>query len=191
MNAKRYARLLMSLLLIGLLLPLTSQAARLAEPLVITSAGQSSDLLLSRQFFLKAGLEQPRLEAQLSADSLEGVETLVVVVGGSTKGLGQAKDAGEQELARVEALMTRAAELQVQVLCLHVGREARRGAVSDPFITPVASRAAQILVLEGGNADGLFSTISTETGIPLIEAVDYKDCVTQINALFGWEMPER
>lgn len=177
------------LLLLVLLKP--APAASLAEPLIITSAGQSSDILLTRQFFMRAGLAEPLIDAKLVADSLQNVETLVIVVGGSVKGLGQASDAGDLEQQRVNELLDKAENDHIQVLCLHVGREGRRGPLSDRFIEPVARRATRTLVLEGGNADGLFSDIATETGIPLIEVVDYKECVTQINALFGWELPDR
>lgn len=187
----RFPWLAVLLLLAALCPSRPAMAARFAEPLVVTSAGQSGDLLLVRQFLIRAGLPDPRIEARLVADSLAGVETLVVVAGGSAKGLGQAKDAGTQELERIAALLDKAEAEHIQVFCLHVGREGRRGPLSDQFIDPVARRSNQLLVLDGGNEDGLFSTIAEETGIPLIEAADYKDCVTQLNRLFGWELPER
>lgn len=176
-------------LLAALLFALPALAARFGEPLLITSAGQGNDVLIARQLFLRAGLENPPVEAKLVADSLGAVETLVVVVGGSAKGLGQAKDAADQELARIDALLTLAAERRIQVLCLHVGRENRRGPLSDVFIEPVAARSQQLLVLDGGNVDGLFTRISEEQGVPLTEAVDYVELVERINALFGWKMP--
>lgn len=178
-------------LLAALLLALPVFAARFGEPLLITSAGQGNDVLIARQLFLRAGLENPPVDAKVVADSLGGLETLVVVVGGSAKGLGQAKDAADLELARVAALLDVAAERRIQVLCLHVGRENRRGPLSDVFVRPVAERAQQLLVLEGGNEDGLFTALAEEKGVPLGEAADYVELVQRINALFGWKMPEK
>ena len=154
------------------------------EPVVITSAGQSSDLLLARQFFNKAGVGA-RASARFTADSLGGVKTLVLVVGGSSKGLGQAKDAAGAELTRIAALLKRARTSHVPVLCLHVGREARRGPLSDPFITPVVPQSQQVLVLAGGNKDGLFGRLAGPAKVPVAEAADYRDLVARISACFG------
>jgi hypothetical protein len=177
--------------LLLLLLSLPLQAARFGEPLRITSAGQGSDILIARQLFLRAGLAEPAVDARLPADSLAGVETLVVVVGGSAKGLGQAKDAADAELARVDALLDASAERRIQVLCLHLGRENRRGPLSDLFIRPVAERAQHLLILEGGDTDGYFRGVAEERGVPLAVSADYVELVQQINALFGWKLPPK
>jgi hypothetical protein len=160
-------------------------APRFGEPVVITCAGQSSDLLLARQFFGKAGVTRARTSARFTADSLAGVKTLVLVVGGSSKGLGQAKNAVDQELVRVNALVKKARAQGVPILCLHVGREARRGPLSDPFISPVVSLSQQVLVLAGGNKDGLFTRLAAPAKVPVREAADYRELVTRIGEYFG------
>ncbi len=169
---------------------LVLEAATFSDRLLITSAGQSNDLLIARQIFLRAGCEEPRVLAKAHPDSLKGVETLVVVAGGSSKGLGQAKDATDLELDRVQGLIEAAAERRIRLVCLHLGRETRRGVLSDRFIEPAALASSQIIVLEGGNQDSLFTRLSREHDIPLIEAMDYVDVVQHVNRLFGWKMPE-
>jgi len=160
-------------------------AARFVEPVAITSAGQSSDLLLARQFFAKAGLARPRGGAHFTADSLAGVRTLVLVVGGSSKGLGQAKNATGAELARIDALVKQARARRIPILCLHVGREARRGPLSDPFIRPVVPAASQVLVLAGGNKDQLFTRLAAPAKVPVQEAADYREIVARLGEYFG------
>jgi len=160
-------------------------ATQFSEPVVITTAGQSSDLLLARQFFKNAGVTKARASSRFTADSLAGVKTLVLVVGGSSKGLGEAKNATDAELTRVKALLQKAKALKVPILCLHVGREARRGPLSDPFITPVVPAASQVLVLAGGNKDKLFTTLAGKAKVPVTEAVDYREVVARVKEYFG------
>jgi hypothetical protein len=166
-------------------------AASFSDNLLITSAGQSNDLKIARQIFIRAGLADPPTDSQITADSLSGIETLVVVVGGSSKGLGGAKDAANLELARVDLLLEKAKELHLNILCMHLGREGRRGVLSDVFITPVAENCSQIIVLEGGNEDEMFNTINAEKNIPVIEAVDFVDVIEHITQLFGLKKPQK
>ena len=166
-------------------------AASFSDNLLITSAGQSNDLKIARQIFIRAGMENPQVDALIEADSLKDIETLVLVVGGSSKGLGQAQDATDIELARITALLEKAHEQRLNLLCMHLGRESRRGALSDKFITPVAAVSSQMIVLAGGNEDGLFSKINEENNIPLIVAVDFVDVIEHVNRLFGLKMPEK
>lgn len=166
-------------------LPAAHAATQFSEPVVITSAGQSSDLLLAKQFFAKAGVGKARASSRFTADSLAGVKTLVLVVGGSSKGLGQAKNATDVELARVKALVQKAKAMKLPILCLHVGREARRGPLSDPFITPVVPAARQVLVLAGGNKDKLFTKLADPVKVPLAEAADYREVVARVADWFG------
>ncbi|MFA7330924.1 MAG: DUF6305 family protein [Candidatus Delongbacteria bacterium] len=180
-------RLLLFVLISWLgLAPVVAGAAapRFSGPAVITSAGQSSDILLARQLFVKAGVPA-RVSEKFAADSLAGVKSLVLVLGGSSKGLGQAKNATDKELARVDALLKKARAARVPVLCLHMGGEARRGPLSDPFIKPVVGLCQQVLVLSGGNKDGLFTRLAQAGKVPLQEATDYKALVARIAEAYG------
>jgi len=173
--------------LCGLLPILSTPAAHAAvypTPAVITSAGQSSDILLAKQMFTKAGVTA-RVSENFTADSLKGVKSLVLVLGGSSKGLGQAKGSTDQELARVKAILQKAKAAKVPVLALHIGGEARRGPLSDPFISPVAGLCDQVVVLKGGNKDGLFTRLTQAAKKPLHETPDYKALVARIGAIWG------
>jgi hypothetical protein len=181
---RRIAILLLCVLNIGSIGHSAVSAPLFREPALVTSAGQSSDLLLARQFFNKAGVAC-RAAAHAGADSLAGARTLVLVVGGSSKGLGQAKDAAGAEQARVAALLKKARAQRLPVLCLHIGREARRGPLSDPFITPVVPQAQQVLVLAGGNKDGLFGRLAAPAKVPVAEAADYREVVARLGEWFG------
>jgi hypothetical protein len=174
--------------LLPFLAPRQVLAAAYATPAVITSAGQSSDVLLAKQMFAKAGVSA-RVSEKLTADSLKGVKSLVLVLGGSSKGLGQAKGGTDQELARVKALLQKAKAAKIPVMALHIGGESRRGPLSDPFISPVAGQCDQVVVLAGGNKDKLFTRLTQTNRVPLHEAQDYKALVARIGAAWGKEAP--
>ncbi len=176
-------------LLAVLSLALGAAAATFSDALFLTSAGQSNDVLIAKQIFLRAGLEDPRMDARAMPDTLEGVETLVMVVGGSSKGLGNAKDSVELEMARLDSLLAYSQEQSIPVVCMHLGRKTRRGPLSDGFIEKVAASSSTLLVVDGGNHDGYFSEISREKEIPLIEVADYVEMVDQVNQLFGLKKP--
>ena len=163
----------------------------LALALSLSAATFGDGILIARQIFQRAGLEDPQSAPQLMADSLGHPETLVIVVGGSSKGLGSARDAVDKELARVNALLAAASSAKVPVVCMHLGRKTRRGPLSDSFIEAVARASSTMLVVNGGNEDQLFSTISREKEIPLLEVADYVEMVDQVNRLFGLKKPEK
>lgn len=174
--------------LLPFLSPRPALAAGYPTPAVITSAGQSSDVLLAKQMFAKAGVAA-RVSEKLSADSLKGVKSLVLVLGGSSKGLGQAKGGTDQELTRVRNLLQKAKAAKIPVVALHIGGESRRGPLSDPFISPVAGQCDQVVVLAGGNKDKLFTKLTQTAKVPLHEAQDYKALVARIGSTWGAAQP--
>ena len=104
----------------------------------------------------------------LGPERLRGVKTVVVVTGGSAKGLGEAGIDEKAELARVAKLLAKAKELGVKVLAVHVGGESRRGPLSDKFIDPVTAQADFVLVTEDGNKDGAFTKAAKARNIPIV-----------------------
>jgi len=102
---------------------------------------------------------------------LSGHNTLIVVVGGSSKGLGAAGIDANDEIARLTRLLDEAEAQGVTIITMHTGGDARRGDLSDRFIKPVFAYGDQAVVVASGDADGLISTITSENGVPL-ETVD-------------------
>jgi hypothetical protein len=146
--------------------PAFAQGVVLPDPLVITPAGQSADGTLARVAIQRAGVSAEVVE-HLGPEGLEGVGTLMLVLGGSQKGLGAAGIDIDGEVSRTVALLDAAEELGIPVVGVHIGGEARRGALSEPFIMAAAPRVDLLLVAEAGNADGYFSDVAAEQGIPL------------------------
>lgn len=136
-------------------------------PTAITSCGQSPDALTVSLLSRRMQIDHV-FESAMHADRLAGVRTLVVVVGGSVKGLSEAGSDEQRESARVASLLARARELSIRVIGVHVGGESRRGALSDRFIDLVASSADYLIVTEPGNFDGFFSRVARDRQIPLV-----------------------
>lgn len=147
-------------------LPALAQDMVVVDPLVVTPAGQSADGTLARVALDRAGVSS-EVVAFLRATDLEDVGTLMLVLGGSQKGLGAAGIDIDDEVARTTELLDAAAELGIPVVGVHIGGEARRGALSEPFIAAAAPRVGLLLVAEAGNADGYFTDVAAEHGIPL------------------------
>jgi hypothetical protein len=138
------------------------------QPLLITSAGQSAEVQLASVLAKRAGLEYTLAKTATSED-LAGQKTIALVVGASLKGLGAAGLDTSQEKERVKTLISAAAEQEIPILCLHLGGEARRGALSDEFIQEFLPYAKMVIAVKSGNQDKLFTKICKEKDILLVE----------------------
>lgn len=133
----------------------------------MTSAGQSADVQMFNAIASRSGVEATAREL-VEADDIEVGEynTLVIVVGGSSKGLGAAGIDAEQEQARVDAIIEKLKD-SVTIVVAHIGGQARRGELSDGFINAVLPYAQYLIVVEEGDSDGLFSNYAAENNIPI------------------------
>ena len=136
-------------------------------PMAITSCGQSPDAYTVSLLSKRAKIEHT-FDNVLKPEALKSFKTLVIVVGGSAKGLGEAGIDEKGELARVSQLLAKAKELGVKVLAVHVGGESRRGPLSDKFIDPVVAKADFVLATEDGNKDGAFTKAAKARNVPLV-----------------------
>lgn len=162
-------------ILLGALLtaaPLAAQSVTpfADKPALLTSVGQSADIEM-----LKVLLNRSRIP--FSADPLvtaatlpAEARTLVLAVGGSSKGLGAAGISVEAELERARGLIGRARERGLKIIAVHVGGEGRRGALSDAFIELCVPAADYAVVVTDGDKDGLFTRLAAGAGIPLTKS---------------------
>ena len=106
-----------------------------------------------------------KLDKVASPEMVDSVQSVILVCGGSTKGLGAAKIDKEQEYERVRKLIDRAKSKKTTVILVHVGGKSRRGALSDYFNQLVAENADHMIVVQSGNEDGYFSEMADKLGI--------------------------
>lgn len=135
-------------------------------PILVTSAGQSPDVLMVRVLLNRIGVDSITDELAEPAQ-LEGVQTVIVALGGSQKGLGAAGIDVEEELARIERVLSAAEAKGLTIIGVHIGGEGRRGPLSERFIVAAAPRTHYLIVTEEGNRDGYFDRLAQERGIGL------------------------
>lgn len=164
-------------------LPAHAEPKPFVEPILLTSCGQSADALMMKMLLTKDSLIFSYVPAATTAD-LAGRGSVLIVVGGSSKGLGAAKISSEEESARALALLNAAREADIPVLAIHLGGAARRGALSDAFIRLGAENAQHIIVVKGGNEDGMFTAIADPSKIPLEVAESALQVSSLVRALY-------
>ena len=135
-------------------------------PFAITSCGQSLDAETVSLLAKRNKLEHT-FNNVLKAEELAGMKTLVVAMGGSAKGLGEAGIDEKGELVRTDRLLEAAKKQKVKVIGVHIGGESRKGALSDKFIDPVIARADYLVVTEDSDRNGSFSKAARERKIPV------------------------
>lgn len=148
------------------------------KKLYLTSIGQS-DIDVARNLLSAVGLEETTQEKAgdfetkdlLTASEVEKGAVVFVVVGASTKGLGGAGTDINKETTRANEFATAAGEGKLTIISLHLGKQARRGDLSDGIIEIVEKASAVMLISDdgegtGGNYDGLMGNIAKENNIP-------------------------
>jgi hypothetical protein len=151
--------------------------------MAITSCGQSADALTVSLLSRRMRLDHS-FEPLLNAEALPKIRTLVVVVGGSLKGLAEVGLDEPRELARVGGLLAKAKRAGIIVVAVHVGGAARRGSISDRFISLVIADADFIIATDAGNADGLFTKVSRARAVPLVVVAQPAEVGRELKALF-------
>jgi hypothetical protein len=183
-----------SLIIAGLLLcsvatfAQTDETLTLPAPVLVTAAGQSADMLMINLLCRKAGIPTAHnnlatpdtiqalisgvIQMPVSARRYGPIQSIIIVPGGSTKGLGAAKIDEAWEMNRVQELIKYANDNDMPIMVCHMGGESRRGSLSDPFNRLAAEAADVIIVTKEGNADGFFTDIATDKAIPIYEVED-------------------
>jgi hypothetical protein len=130
------------------------------KPAFLTSVGQSADIEMVKVLLERASVPH-KISAQAKASELSssGAKTLIVVLGGSTKGLGAAGISADAELDRAKAVMVEGKKLGMKIIGLHVGGEARRGELSDKFIEAAVPFCDYVIVVAEGDKDGFFGKL--------------------------------
>ena len=179
----------MAILIAFLAFPATAPAQKLpagvsAElPVVVTCPGQAPEgqmvkLILGR-------MKTPvKYDPFLDPKDLSGNKTLILILGGSGKGLGSAGVDLRDEMKRAEALIAEATKQKIKLVGIHSGGEDRRGDVSTKLIDMVAPKMQYLIVREDGNKDGHFTKLAGQHKIPLTLIQKTQDLSDVFKALF-------
>lgn len=135
-------------------------------PVAMTCPGQAPEGQLVKLIFGR--LKTPiKYDPFMEPKDVGGSKTLIIILGGSGKGLGSAGVNLQDEMKRADALVAEANKQKVKLVGIHSGGEDRRGDVSTKLIDLVAPKMSYLIVREDGNQDGLFTKLSGEKKIPL------------------------
>lgn len=156
-------------LALAALFVLATAGGAFAADVVLTSVGQSPDMMMVRVVLRKLKIEADS-EPLLQANALTKGKVLVAVVGGSSKGLGAAGIDKDQEMARVTEVLKAAKDKGMKILVMHIGGEGRRGSLSDAFIEAAVPWGDRLVVVDGGNDDGFFDKLIEGKGVNMLTA---------------------
>lgn len=157
----------------------------LAEgPTILTSVGQSADVNVVQTLMKKCEIECD-MNATVTADDIADYKTLVLAVGGSSKGLGAAGIDENQEMERVNAVIAKAEEQGMTIVALHIGGSARRGTLSDKFIPDAFGAADAAIIVSEGDSDGLMKGIVAGNATPTAYVENQVSAVEPLKTIFG------
>jgi len=136
------------------------------KPAVLTSVGQSADIEMVRVLMTRARM-QFKTDALIQANGLgSGDKTLILVIGGSSKGLGAAGISVDDEMKRSQELVKKARDMGMKIISVHVGGEPRRGTLSDGFIRFAVPASDYVIVVSEADKDNLFTNLARDAKIP-------------------------
>lgn len=161
-----------------------TKSDKFEAPVLVTSFGQSTDGSMIEQVMKRLKTVSYTYNPTATAKDLDGIKTVVIAVGNSTKGLGAAGISQEQETSRAKEFMAAAQKSGVKVICCHIGGATRRGSLSDAFADMVLPLSSYIVVKEDGNEDGKFTTFAKNNNVPITLVYGSKDTVDAFKAIF-------
>lgn len=159
-------------------------AGMVEGPILLTSVGQSADVNVVQTLLKKCEIECD-LNAVVTADELGSYKTLVLAIGGSSKGLGAAGIDENQEIERVKSVIAKAEEQGIKIVALHIGGSARRGTLSDKFIPDALKAADAAIIVSEGDSDGLMKGIVTAESVPTAFVENQIGAMEPLKTIFG------
>lgn len=153
------------------------------QPVLLTSSGQSADVQMVKVLLDRAEIKYV-INPTVKPEEIKDVKTLILAIGGSSKGLGAAGINAEDELNRTNAVIAKAKELKLKIISLHIGGEARRGELSDKFINASIPNSDYVIVVEDGNKDNLFTRLTDADNIPMDKVKKITEAVEPLKSAF-------
>ena len=156
----------------------------LAQPVLITSLGQSADLLMLTAIIHRLDISYISSATALPWE-LGEAKTVILVAGVSPKGLTASGITLADEQLRAEEWATALEEQSdCQVLVAHLGGNARRDNSTMSLAECVLPAADALLVVTDGDADGYFANYAADAGIPYFSAASVSELQAPLSRLF-------
>ena len=135
---------------------------------------------MAKLILKKTGIDtlQLTMDRLAGADKVPAGGTVVMVVGASNKGLGEARISVDSEIARAKIIIDAAKKAKAKILLMHLGGKDRRGQLSDGINKVVADAADYFIVKKDGDEDGFFKAISSKNKKPYSAVAKVGEAVT-------------
>ncbi len=160
-------------------------AAAVAQaPALIVAPGLAPEGELVKLLCQRINL-QVTYNAVAEPKDLAKYKSVMIIIGGSGKGLGAAGIDVQQELKRGEGLLAEAKRLKMVIIGIHVGGPDRRGPVSAKFIELVTPQVNYLIVRADGNKDGIFTKLAKDNDIPLTVIQQTVEITDVLKKLYG------
>lgn len=144
------------------------------EDVLITSAGQSTDAYIINDVANKLMIHNYFMPQAAEMD-LEGVNTLVFVVGYSSLG-GKINNLDfDDEKKRIAGLLDKAEKENLSIITLYIGGKQRRRKETDELIRIIGSRTDYLIATREANSDNFLSELSKTDKIPLTLVSEISD----------------
>lgn len=156
------------------------------KKLYLTTAGQA-DLNIVENILNGAGLATTEYtsKALLKASEVEDGAAVILVIGASGKGLGDAGTDVPGEVARAQEFGAKQTAGEITLVVVHVGGEGRTGAQSDPIINAAIPLAKIALVVDTKTQNHVFTNAVGSSKVELLFFSRATALVTPFKALLG------
>lgn len=136
------------------------------EYALITSAGQGTDAYIVNDIANKM-LIHNYFMPQAEAKNLEGINTIVFVVGYSALG-GKLHDSSyEDEKQRIAGLIERCKKEELTVITVFIGGMQQRDSRSEELLSLISNKTDYLIGTKSANRDGFLSDLAKNNKIPL------------------------
>ncbi|MGI6781637.1 MAG: DUF6305 family protein [Acholeplasmataceae bacterium] len=156
------------------------------KKLYLTTAGQA-DLNIVENILNGAGLASTEYtsKALLKASEVETGSAVILVIGASGKGLGDAGTNVPAEVVRVEEFGAKQTSGDITLVVVHVGGEGRTGAQSNPIIEAAIPVAKLALVVDTKTQNHIFTSAVGSSKVELVFFSKATALITPFKTLLG------
>lgn len=154
--------------------------------LYVTCIGQANDYKQVANVLTSAnglGMDASTITINnlLTADEVEDGSTVIIAVGNSAKGLGDAGVDAASEAKRANDFAAK--KDKINLIVTHTGGSGRRGESSDPVIQTMFAAAKVAMYTTGGNGDGKLAVFAA--GVPHYEYSGLAKMIASFKFLLG------
>jgi len=153
------------------------------ERALVTTAGQGLEGLMVAKYANQLNIRNYYRHRAEPVD-LQDVNSLIITLGFSPKGLEAAYTDPEKEQERIRSLVVEATKARIPVILLHIGGMERRSAINDRMARWIAGYASYLIVVRDSNKDGFFTRLAREKKVSFTEAGTLERIKVPLNSAY-------